>query len=605
MVKRRWIVREVNRDEQFALAAMLSISPITASVFLARGITTKEQADHWLSSDYAGVRDPFLLPDMEQAIDRLNRAVTSGERICFYGDYDVDGMSATSLYVTFFRRAGANACWYIPDRLREGYGLNEAAIHRLAAEGVTLLVTSDCGTTSHHEVEAANRLGMNVIITDHHQGGTRFPPALALNPHRAGSRYPFTGLCSAGLAYKVVTAYRTKYGDAGCEPDSLLDLVALATIADIVPLQDENRRLVRDGLSLISRGARCGIRALKQAAGVDGLCTSDVVAFRLAPRINAAGRLAHAAAGVRLLTTESDAEAGNLAGRLEELNRDRQRLEEDMTSDALAKATIAQSHPRASGVIAAIQSQASFHPPGPTPAKTGSLPMGWALSHAPAALVVWAQHWHVGVVGIVAARLVERYHCPAVVVAVDEHGIGRGSARSIPGFDLYQALVQCSDLLEGFGGHPNAAGLTIREAHLPEFLTRFTDAVNGWSGGQPHDPVLHVDAEVSLLDIAPRLIRELDRLHPFGAGNPEPTFAVRNLNVLESRVVGDRHLKLTVRHTHSLPFESIGFRMGALAGQGISRGQSIDLAFMPELQRWNGLDRIQLKIRDVHVTRPE
>ncbi|HJU03645.1 MAG TPA: single-stranded-DNA-specific exonuclease RecJ [Nitrospiraceae bacterium] len=563
MIERRWIIRQVDRDQQIALASMLSVSPITASVLLARGVATKEQADQWLSPHQTSLGDPFLLPAMEWAIDRMHRAVAARERMCFYGDYDVDGISATSLYVIFFRHAGADVCWYIPDRLREGYGLNEAAIRGLVAQGVTLLVTSDCGTTSHREIETANALGMDVIVTDHHQSGDRLPPAYALlNPHRSDSAYPFTGLCSAGLAYKVVTAYQTKYGDTPCRPDSLLDLVALATIADIVPLQDENRGLVRTGLNLLTQGARCGIRALKRVAGVEKPCTSETVAFRLAPRINAAGRLAHGAAGVRLLTTESDTEAAELAAELEELNRRRQFVEEEIATGALATAD----------------------------------PGG-----VPAALVVWDRAWHVGVVGIVASRLVERYHCPAVVVAVDEHGIGKGSARGIPGFDLYQALVLCQDLLERFGGHPSAAGLTIHESRLPEFRQRFTDVVRQWLGGQPHDPVLHVDAEVSLRDMAPRLIRELELLHPFGAGNPEPTFAVKNLTLLSCQVVGDRHLKLTVRQKHSLPFESIGFRMGALAERGLAAGRSVDLAFMPELQRWNGLDRIQLKIRDVQA----
>lgn len=564
MVKRRWVFREINRDEQMALASMLSLSPITASVLLARGVATREQASYWLSPHQADMGDPSLLPDIEQAVDRLHRAVKSGERICFYGDYDVDGIAATSLYVTFFRGVGANAGWYIPHRLDEGYGLNDGAIQRLSAEGVTLLVTSDCGTTSHREVETAKRLGMEVIITDHHQGEAHLPSALALlNPHRKDSRYPFTGLCTAGLAFKVVGAYKAKYGGGGCTVESLLDLVALATIADIVPLQGENRRFVREGLALISQGSRPGLRALKQAAGIDRPCTADTVAFRLAPRINAAGRLAHAGLGVRLLITESDMEAIELAWQLEELNRNRQQIEEEMAADAMALA---------------------------------------AKIDATSALVVWARHWHVGVVGIVAARLVERYHRPAIVVAVDAHGMGKGSARSIPGFDLYHALSLCRDLLERFGGHPNAAGLTIREAALPEFLKRFTDVAREWSGGHSHDPVLHVDAEVSLLDMAPPLVRELDLLHPFGAGNPEPIFAVRNLTVLESRVVGDRHLKLTIRQRNSHPFESIGFRMGAYAERGFSPEQPVDLAFMPELHRWNGLDKIQLKIRDIRVT---
>jgi single-stranded-DNA-specific exonuclease len=567
MLSKQWILRHVDPGQQTALASLLSISRMTASVLVGRGVTTKEQADRWMSPQAAGTHDPFLIPDVEIAVDRLHRAVQTGERICFYGDYDVDGMSATSLYILFFRGLGANVCWYIPDRLGEGYGLNESAIARVRSDGATLLVTSDCGTTSHREVEAACRLGIDVIITDHHQGEDLLPPAFAImNPYRKDSRYPFPGLCSAGLAYKVVQAYATTYGSGRVVVESFLDLVALATVADVVPLQDENRYLVRQGLDLISRGVRPGIKALKSVAGVDRTCTAGTIAFRLAPRINAAGRLAHADLGVQLLTTESEADAHRIAGQLEQLNRERQAIEEQTVTQALA----------------------AVNP-----------------DDLPAALVVASRDWHLGVVGIVAARLVERYHRPAVVIAINEDGIGKGSARSIPGFDLYQALAACRHVLKGYGGHPAAAGLTIEEARLPEFVQGFQRVAAGWSEQHGRDPLLHVDAEVKLMDVGPHAVRELDRLHPFGAGNPEPVFVVRNLAMLDMRVVGDGHLKLTVRQQGSTPFESIGFRLGdLLTHRGLSRTASIDLAFMPELNRWNGFDRIQLRIKDLRAAQP-
>ena len=567
MLPKQWILRHVDLREQMALASLLAISPLTASVLLARGISTKVQADRWLSPHQGATHDPFLIPDIEHAVDRLHRAIRTGERICFYGDYDVDGMSATSLYVVFFSGLGANVHWYIPHRLREGYGLNESAIARLHGDGVTLLVTSDCGTTAHREVEAACRLGLDVIITDHHQGEDLLPPAFAImNPYRRDSRYPFPGLCSAGLAYKVVQAYQTKYGNGSVPLESLLDFVALATVADVVPLQDENRYLVRQGLDLISRGVRPGINALKSVAGVERICTAGTIAFRLAPRINAAGRLAHADLGVRLLTTESTADAQQIAGQLEQLNRERQAIEEQTVAEALA----------------AVDSNT-----------------------AQAALVVASRKWHLGVVGIVAARLVERYHRPAVVIAIDDQGIGKGSARSVPGFDLYQALSKCRDLLKGYGGHPAAAGLTIEESRLPEFVERFQDVAARWSAQHGRHPLLHVDAEVKLMDVGPRAVRELDLLHPFGAGNPEPVFVVRNLTMLDVRVVGEGHLKLVVRQPGSTPFESIGFRLGELLAQrGLSSKASIDLACIPELNRWNGFDRIQLRIKDLRACHP-
>ncbi|MEW6544939.1 MAG: single-stranded-DNA-specific exonuclease RecJ [Nitrospirota bacterium] len=564
MVRKQWIFTAVNQEHRVQLAQALVISPITASVLLARGVATADEARYWLMPQQAASRDPFLLPDMELVVDRLHRAVQAGERICFYGDYDVDGISATSLYLCFFRSLGCRVGSYIPHRIKEGYGLNEQAIRRIRAEGATLLVTSDCGTTAHREVQAASRLGLDLIVTDHHQPDESLPPALAvLNPHRADSGYPFRGLCSCGLAYKVILAYQRKYGQDGLDPESLLDLVALATIADMMPLQDENRLFVRKGLGLISRGSRCGVRALKLAAGVERECTSGIVAFRLAPRINAAGRLAHGEAGVQLLTTESESEARGLAQELERLNRERQKIEEETTAEALAMV---------------------------------------AGQEPPAALVVWARHWHLGVVGIVAARLVERYHRPAVVVAINEQGVGKGSARSVPGFDLYRGLSACRDLLDGFGGHPSAAGLTVKEARLPGLRERFAQVASDWGGGQLPLPLLYVDAEVNLHELQPQLVRELSLLHPFGVGNPEPTLAVRNLAVLAARVVGERHLKMTVRHEGSPPFDSIGFRMGSLDGLGISPDRAIDLAFVPEINHWNGLDRIQLRIRDVRAS---
>nr|MBI3614870.1 single-stranded-DNA-specific exonuclease RecJ [Nitrospirota bacterium] len=566
MPTKQWVLREVDQQQRADLAKSLSISPITAAVLLARGVTTAAQAQTWLAPHLVAPHDPLLIPDMEQAIDRLHRAVVEGERICFYGDYDVDGMAATSLYLTYFRGQGGQVLSYIPHRVREGYGLNETALRWLHRQGVSLVVTSDCGTTAHREAEAAKQLGLDLIITDHHQCDERLPPALALlNPHRSDSAYPFTGLCSGGLAYKVTRAYQDKYGTTGPEPETLLDLVALATVADIVPLQDENRILVREGLDLIARGTRCGVRALKEVAGVGRDVTTGTVAFRLAPRINAAGRMAHAEMGVRLLTTESDTEAREVADQLEQLNRARQRLEEETTSEAVSM------------VKAEME---------------------------PAALAVWAGHWHLGVVGIVAARLVERFHRPAVVIAVNAEGIGKGSARSVPGFDLYQALSACRDLLEAFGGHPCAAGLTIRESRLEQFRERFAEVAARWEGGAPKQPLLHLDAEVHLSEVNDQLVQELGLLHPFGAGNPEPTLAVRNLAILGSRVVGERHLKLTVRHGNSKPFDSIGFRMGSLADCGLSVTQSVDLAFVPERNNWNGLDRIQLRIRDLKASQP-
>ena len=561
MKSKLWVVRQVDPIQRGLLSQALSISSATASLLLNRGVTNVDQATAWMSS--LRTHDPFLIPDMEPAVDRLYQAMQRGEVVCFYGDYDVDGMSATSIYLSFFRGLGAEVRAYVPHRLREGYGLNENAVRTLAKEGVSLLVTSDCGTTSHREINLANQLGIDVVVTDHHQSDMEMPPALAvMNPHRPEARYPFHGLCSGGLAYKVAQAYDRKYGSGSVPLESLLDLVALATIADVVPLQDENRLFVREGLAQLSRGARCGIRALKHVAGITRECTTETIAFKLGPRLNAAGRLDEAIKGVRLLTTESEWEAKELAEDLERLNRARRDLEAEVLQEALAQVEARE----------------------------------W-----PGGIVLYARGWHLGVVGIVAARIMERFHRPTVVIAVNEQGIGKGSARTVPGFDLYQALTACRDLLMAFGGHPSAAGITIEEARLPEFSERFSAVAETWIRETQSVPMLHVDSEVLLNEVTLQLIREIGTLHPFGAGNPEPTFAVKGLDVLNARVVGEKHLKMTVRQGGSVPFDSIGFGMNSLEDRGLSLKTPIDVAFTPELNHWNGYDRIQLRIRDIRA----
>jgi single-stranded-DNA-specific exonuclease len=559
MKSRLWVFRDFDPVQRAALAEALSISSATASLLLARGVTTPDQATAWINP--VCTHDPFLIPDMELAVDRLHRAMARGERVCFYGDYDVDGMSATGIYLSFFSGLGADVRAYIPHRLREGYGLNARAIQTLAAEGVTLLVTSDCGTTAHREIALANQLGLDVIVTDHHQTDEQVPPALALmNPHRRDTRYPFRGLCSGGLAYKVASAYQTRYGAGAVPVDSLLDLVALSTVADVVPLQDENRVFVREGLAQLSRGGRCGVRALKRVCGVTKACTTETIAYKLAPRLNAAGRLDEAIDGVRLLTTDSESEAERLAEHLERLNRARQQLESETLQEAL------------------VQLEGR---------------------EVPRAIVLASRRWHLGVVGIVAARLVERFHRPTVVIAVNKEGIGKGSARTVPEFDLYQAMTSCRDVLVAFGGHPGAAGVTIHEERLPEFAERFEAIVESWGRAAQHVPTLHLDSEVRLEEVTHRLLREIDTLHPFGAGNPEPMFAVKQLEIMSARVVGDKHLKMMLRQGRSLPFDGIGFGMKSLEAQGLSLGTRVDVAFTPELNHWNGLDRIQLRIRDM------
>ena len=563
MPSTNWRVRSVDRQQVSALAGALGVSPLAATVLCGRGVVEPEQAKAWLSSSGGSTHDPLTLPDMEKAIDRLHLAIQRGERICFYGDYDVDGMAATSLHLLFWRSVGAQADVYIPHRQEEGYGLHEGAIRKLAGRGVSLLLTADCGTTSYTEIEVARSLGMDVIVTDHHQLQARMPEPLAfINPYRPDSAYPFRGLCSGGLAYKVAEAYVRKYQPAGVSVETYRDLVALSSIADLVPLTDENRTLVRDGLAQVAQGTRCGIRALTRDLGLNGTCSAGTIGFRVAPRLNAAGRLAHAELGVRLLTTESEHAALQLAQELESLNRHRREIEEEITREAIAQVEAGEPQP---------------------------------------AIVVGAKGWHIGVIGIVAARLVERYHRPAVVVTFDAQGVGKGSVRGVPGFDVCRALQQCEPDLVAFGGHPMAAGLTVREEAFAGFRHGFWGAVEGSPEGGQQVPIVDVDAEVGLADVQFPLIRELERLQPFGMGNPDPNFMSRGISVLEKRVVGESHLKLVLRQSGSVPLDSIGFRMGSLAPAIDAGNGRIDAVFTPELNEWKGSTRIQLRLRDVRV----
>lgn len=567
MLHKIWKIRSIDRGQVDALARVLSISPLTATVLCGRGAVESDRARDWLAPSGGLTHDPFLLPDVEPALDRLHLAIQRGERVCFYGDYDVDGMSATSLHWLFWRSVGATAEVYIPHRQEEGYGLNEAAIRRLADRGVSVLVTADCGTTSHHEIELAGRLGIEVIVTDHHQIQSPVPRPLAfINPYRPDSRYPFQGLCSGALAYKLVEAYGRKFGASGVQIETFRDLVALSSIADVVPLRDENWVLVRDGLAQMTQGTRCGIRALTQCLALNGPWSASTVAFRVAPLLNAAGRLAHAGLGVQLLTTDSEVVALDLVQRLTQLNLRRRRIEQDITREAVT------------------QVEAGESPP---------------------AIVVGAEGWHVGVLGIVAARLVERYHRPAIVVAFDQRGQGKGSARGIPGFDVCQALAECRPFLVAFGGHPMAAGVTVRKEVFSDFRQKFVEVAEGLIDAKMTVPTLEVDADVSLAQIRLPLLQELERLQPFGMGNPEPTFLSKGLSVLEKKVVGDDHLKLLIRQNHSAPLDGIGFRMGGFADALDAGHGRVDAVFSPELDHWKGHHRIQLRLCDLRMSDAE
>ncbi|OUM98583.1 MAG: single-stranded-DNA-specific exonuclease RecJ [Firmicutes bacterium ZCTH02-B6] len=548
------------------LERVAGISRILARLLVARGFTEPAEVRALLRPDPSALHDPWLLPDMDRAVARLSAALAAGETVAVYGDYDVDGQTSVALLVRELARLGLSAQWYIPARQSEGYGLNVEAVERLAAEGVRLLITVDCGIQSLVEVARANALGMDVIVTDHHEPGPELPDAVAVvNPKRADSRYPFRELAGVGVTYKLLTALGERLGRPVPGEDAL-ELVALGTIADVCPLLDENRPLVRAGLDRMRRRPSVGVAALARAAGIDlGRVNAGHVAFGLAPRLNAAGRISHARAGVQLLLSADESEAAALARQLDEANRARQQVESEILDAAVAQI------------------------------KRENLLADWVL-------VVAGEGWHPGVIGIVAARLVERFARPAVVIAL-EGDEGKGSARSIQGFDLFAALSGCADLLVRFGGHAMAAGLTVTRSAVPALRERLNRLAAQVLGPADLLPKVHVDLEVGLEQVDEQLVRELEALAPFGPGNPTPVLAARGVRVLGARTVGAAadHLKLTLRcHDSGRVLEAIAFGAGALL-HAAAPGSELDVAFTPQLNEGFGPPRVELLLRSLRA----
>jgi single-stranded-DNA-specific exonuclease len=564
-MRKRWQQRPHNPDVVAALVHGLGMRRTTARILAGRKVDTVEAARRFLAPSPADLHDPFLLMGMDRAIDRIERAIASGERIMIAGDYDVDGVTATALYLELFSWLGKSVIYRIPHRLTEGYGLTEAGVRAALDQGVSLLITADCGTTAHAPIELANRVGIDVIVTDHHEPQDQIPPAYALlNPHVPGSSYPEKVLCAAGIAFKVAQALlsrRRSLPGVDARLASVLDLVALGTIADVAPLRGENRYLVVEGLRALSAGRRVGVAALKEICGIERKpVDAGTVGFQLGPRINAAGRLATAHPGVILLTT-TDAETAMKAAReLDAANQERRRIEEAMLDGAIAK----------------VEREI-------------------ALDHA-RSIVIADEAWHPGVIGIIASRVVDRWHRPTIVIAIGPDGRAKGSGRSIPGFHLTQALEECRSLFEGFGGHAAAAGLTIQADLIPAFRERFESAVAANMGPDAGQPILALDDEVGLADITFPLVGEIATLAPFGMGNPEPLLTTSGCAPRGARIVGNNHLKLLVRHSTAATFDAIGFGLGHLLPPDPS---PIDLAYSARVESWQGQDRIQLRLKDL------
>jgi single-stranded-DNA-specific exonuclease len=563
--QRRWIEARADGEGAARLAGALDLHPLAARVLAARGHADPAAAEAFLAARLQDLPDPFAMKGMDAAVARLVRAVEEGERIACYGDYDVDGVTSTTLLAGLLRASGADVVTYVPHRLVEGYGLNLAAVEKLAAQGVRLLVTLDCGITSAPEVRAATALGLDAVVVDHHTVPVELPAAAAiLNPHQPGCGYPSKDLAAVGVTFALAMALRKalrargRFGERRPEPNlkDALDLVALGTIADVVPLVGANRILVRTGLEVLATSRRPGLRALKRVAGIaEGApVAAGQVGFRLAPRINAAGRLDDAGRGVRLLLSADPAEAEALAAELDRENQARQEIERRILAEAIEDA-------------------------------------GARVREGARGLVLARDGWHAGVIGIVASRIVERFHRPAVLVALADEG-GKGSGRSIEGFHLHDALSACAPHLARFGGHRHAAGLTVDRARLPAFRAAFEAHAAERLSDEDLVPRCRIDGWVEHGEVTERAADDLARLGPFGAGHPEPVFALRGAPT-RARTVGANgaHLKLGLAG-----LDAIGFGMGDRIA---ACGGPLDAAFSIGFDEWDGRRRLQLKLRDV------
>ena len=521
MKKRKWVVARPAKGPVEKISAKLGILPLTAGLLVNRGINSAEDAEAFLSASLSDLPSPFLMKGMEEAVKRICRCVYEKEKVAVYGDYDVDGVTATSLLTGFLRALGCDVTYYIPDRFTEGYGVNSQALRSLRQRQVTLVISVDCGITATDEVAEAKTLGMDFIVTDHHSFCGQLPEAVAvLNPRQTDCRYPGKEVSGVGVAFNLALALRRTLREEGffettAEPNmgDFLDLVSLGTVSDRVPVENVNRIMLKEGLKRMRNPRRQGLRALKQVSGIgDGIEIFDL-GFRLGPRINAAGRLDSAGKAVELLLSDSREDAFSLAKLLDERNSERRKIEEGILRDATRMVESVSGHEKSN----------SF--------------------------VLSSRKWHRGVVGIVASSLAGSYGKPAFLISVDENGVGRGSGRSFGGINIFSVLSKCEDLLVEFGGHAYAAGVTILEEKIDLFREKFSEELR--KSGQKPESKLDIDYEIELASIDDALVYEIESLSPFGEGNPEPLFLSKAVSVVDQNLLKNQHLRFGVRKNGS------------------------------------------------------
>lgn len=563
-MEKRWVYNEMPIAEKIAeLGKKLNVNTYLSAVLLQRGISDYETAKNFFRPSFEHLHDPYLMQDMDKAVQRLARAIERQERILIYGDYDVDGTTAVAVVYSYLKSFYPHCDFYIPDRYTEGYGVSEAGIIWAEQNGYSLIVALDLGIKAADMVAMAQHKGIDFIICDHHLPGGEIPNAVAvLDPKRVDCRYPFNELTGCGLGFKLMLAYAKKFRDEN-EVFEYLDLVAVSIASDIVPINGENRTLAFFGLQKLNQNPRPGLKALKDIAAIKTDLDISGVVFTLGPRINAAGRVAHGRAAVELLISKSESEANALAEKLNIKNDLRREFDLNITEEAVAMI-------EASETLRTAKST-----------------------------VLFKDTWHKGVIGIVAARCVEKYYRPTVILTESNDKV-TGSARSIKDFDLYRALEDCSDLLDKFGGHKYAAGLTLNKSNVGAFQKRFEEVVSASLTKEMQIPVIEVDVALPLKAITPKFIRILKQMAPFGPENQKPTFEARNLFVANSlSSFKDRHVRFLVsQNGDELVFQVVGFDLGEHYAR-LAEGDRFRMAFTIEENTYNGITSVQLRAKDI------
>ncbi|MFA0961944.1 single-stranded-DNA-specific exonuclease RecJ [Roseivirga sp. BDSF3-8] len=562
-MQKRWVIKETPEEERVReLAESINVNPHLATLLYQRKISTYEQAEQFFCPALTQLHDPFLMLNMGRAVERLTQAIGDEEKIMIYGDYDVDGTTSVALVFGFLQHYSSHLIYYIPDRYDEGYGVSEQGIRYAAEAGVSLIITLDCGIKALNTIGLAGKLGVDVIVCDHHLPGEDLPPAYAvLDPKQADCPYPYKELSGCGVGFKLLHAWCLQNSIPEQELFAHLDLLAVSIAADIVPLTGENRVLSHFGLKVLARTKNTGLRALIQTASIKVPLSIRDVVFRIAPRINAAGRVSHGRNAVALLLTDDEEEAISMAKAINENNTSRKEFDSTITKEALEL----------------IESD--------------------VLLKGARSTVLFKHDWHKGVIGIVASRCIEKYHRPTIILT-ESNSMATGSARSIPGFDIYEAISSCSEYLEQYGGHTHAAGLTLKIENVEAFASRFEEVASNLVHEELLTPPMDIDLEIPLERISPKFFSILKRMAPFGPQNMVPVFASRGVSLASRpRIIKGKHLVLLLKRTDLPPIEAIAWNMAPLA-PSLERGP-FDLAYTIEENEYRGNKTLRLCVEDI------